>query len=92
MTTLTQVLPIKWLKLNRFCELTGETPDAIQSRRSAGEWLDSIHVQTRSNRLYVSIEAYNRWVEQGLTKSEIHLSKRRKRPSITAGYDSPTTS
>lgn len=74
-----QTLNIKWLKLNRFCELTGETEDAIQSRRTAGEWLDSIHVQTRNNRLYVSIEAYNRWVENGLTKTELHLSAKKKR-------------
>lgn len=65
-----QYLPIKWLKLEKFCELTGETRGSVHARRECGEWLDSIHVQKREGRIYVSIDAFNRWVEHGLSKTE----------------------
>jgi len=40
---------MKWIKLLRYCELTGDTPNAVHARRKKGTWLDGVHCQVRNN-------------------------------------------
>ena len=60
---------MKWVKLPRYCELTGDTPNAVHARRKKGTWLDGVHCQVRSNTLWINTEAVERWVEHGLKSS-----------------------
>ena len=34
---------MKWVKLLRYCEITGDTPNAVHARRKKGTWLDGVH-------------------------------------------------
>jgi len=60
---------MKWVKLLRYCEITGDTPNAVHARRKKGTWLDGVHCQVRNNSLWINTEAVERWVEQGLKSS-----------------------
>jgi len=45
--------------------MTGETPEAVRTRRLKGIWLDGKHTQVRDRRIWVNLEAAQRWVETG---------------------------
>ena len=56
-------ISLKWVKLNRWCNLTGDTRDAVHARRKTGKWIDGIHCQLRDGKLWINIEASQSWVE-----------------------------
>lgn len=56
-------LPIRWVQLERYCELTGESKNAVHQRRQAGKWVDGIHCRVRDRRVWVNLEAAQKWVE-----------------------------
>lgn len=59
-----RTVQLKWVKLNKYCELTGETPDAVHSRRTKGIWLDGKHCRVAGDRrLWVNLEEAQRWAE-----------------------------
>ncbi|UBM11704.1 excisionase [Cupriavidus metallidurans] len=57
---------MKWIKLKRYCELSGDTPAAVHSKRKKGNFLDGVHCQIAGDgNLWINVEAVERWVEQG---------------------------
>jgi hypothetical protein len=56
-------LPIRWVQLERYCELTGDSPMAVHKRRQVGKWLDGVHCRVRDRRVWVNLEAAQKWVE-----------------------------
>lgn len=56
---------LRWVKLSRYLELTGETREAVINRVRAGHWLRDVHVRTPngSAEQWVNLEAVNDWVE-----------------------------
>jgi len=59
---------MKWVKLQKYCIISGDTANAVHARRKKGIWLDGIHCQVRNNNLWINTEAVEKWVESG-TKS-----------------------
>lgn len=58
------VIPVRWVRLARYCEWTGDTADAVRKRRKAGRWLDGIHCRIGPDgKLWVNLEQAQRWVE-----------------------------
>lgn len=58
----TEVAPVI-IKLNRYCELTGDTPDAVHTRRRRGEWIDGRHCHLVSGRrLWINLPEVNAWL------------------------------
>ncbi|MDQ5921166.1 MAG: hypothetical protein QG673_1222 [Pseudomonadota bacterium] len=55
---------IKWVKLNRFCQLTGITEMAVRKKRHEGKWNEQIVKCAKDGMLYVNIEEYQKWIEQ----------------------------
>lgn len=55
---------MKWVKLDRYVELSGDTVDAVQSRRKAGKWLDGIQCKVVDKRLWINLIEAQRWVEE----------------------------
>jgi hypothetical protein len=56
--------PYRWIKLNQHCALTGDTPDAVHTRRKRRIWTDGVHCKLGpDNNLYVCPEEWNRWIE-----------------------------
>lgn len=58
------VVPLNWIRLARYCEITGDTPDAVHARRRKRQWLDGQQCQVGPDgNLWVNPAAVNRWVE-----------------------------
>lgn len=60
---------MKWVKVAKYCEISGDSRDAVHARRRKGIWLDGVQCQVRNKNLWVNTEAVEQWVEQGLKKS-----------------------
>ncbi|VVE74703.1 hypothetical protein PCA31118_04822 [Pandoraea captiosa] len=57
---------MKWVKLKKYCELSGDTPDAVHAKRRKGQFVDGVHCRIADDgNLWINIEAVERWVEQG---------------------------
>ena len=60
---------MSWVKLKKYCENSGDTADAVHSRRKRGLWLDGKHCQVKQRRLWINTEEVAQWI----------TGKRRKR-------------
>ena len=56
--------PLEWVKLDRYVELSGDTVDAVQSRRKAGKWLDGEQCKIVDGRLWINLPAVEEWIEK----------------------------
>lgn len=56
--------PMTWVKLDKYLELTGDTLDAVHSRRKAGKWLDGHQCKLVDGRLWINLPAVHGWVEK----------------------------
>lgn len=56
---------LRWVRLNRYLELSGETADAVQGRLRTGTWLRDIHARLPhgSKELWVNLPAVDDWAE-----------------------------
>ena len=56
---------LQWVKLKKYCELSGDTPHAVRSRRKRGIWLDGKHCKCAPDgKLWVNLPKVEAWVEQ----------------------------
>lgn len=56
-------LPVRWVKLMKYCELTGDTPDAVHSKRRKGQFVDGVHCRLAPDgNIWVNLEAVDAWV------------------------------
>lgn len=62
--------PLQWIRLAKYCELSGDTPDAVHARRRKKQWVDGLHCRLAPDgNLWVNLEEVNRWVESQAPKS-----------------------
>lgn len=62
--------PLHWIRLAKYCEMTGDTPDAVHARRRKKQWVDGVHCRLAPDgNLWVNPEEVNRWVESQAPKS-----------------------
>jgi hypothetical protein len=55
-----------WVLLEKFCQLTGLSKDAVKAKRCKGVWPDGfVTKKAPDGNLYVNIIQYEQWVEQG---------------------------
>ena len=58
---------MKWVKLKRYCEVSGDTQSAVHAKRKKGIWIDGQHcVVAEDGNLWIDLEEVERWVEQGI--------------------------
>lgn len=58
---------VSWVTVRRFAELTGYTRDAIYTKVKRGVWPEgAFWRKAPDGRVLLSLEAYNRWVENRL--------------------------
>lgn len=68
--------PIRWVKLEKYVELTGDSVDAVMARRKAGKWLDGDQCKIVDARLWINLPAVERWVEEwGTPTAQPHRSR-----------------
>ncbi len=72
------ITPLRWLRLARYCETTGDTPDAVHARRRKRQWKDGVHCRVGPDgNLWVNPEEVNRWIEGLPPSSEAESSSAR---------------
>lgn len=58
-------VPLHWIRLARYCELTGDTAGAVHTRRRKRQWLDGRETKVGPDgNLWVNTAAVNSWIEQ----------------------------
>ena len=51
------------VKLNRYCAVTGDTAEAVHTRRKRGEWIDGKHCHLVSRRrLWIDMAEVHAWI------------------------------
>jgi len=68
---------IRWVKLGRYCEMTGDSRDAVHARRASGKWLDGVHCRIVDHMLWVDLEAVSEWIEGGIAATQRAIARRR---------------
>jgi hypothetical protein len=51
--------------LRRYCELTGDTAQAVHDRRQDGEWEDGKQCHIKRRRLWIDLPEVANWVRSG---------------------------
>lgn len=58
------VSPLNWIKLNKYCEMSGDTPDAVHARRRKKQWEDGVHCRVGPDgNLWINPAEVNKWIE-----------------------------
>jgi hypothetical protein len=52
-----------WVRMKRYCEMYGDTPDAVHERRRRGKWIDGVHCQKVDGNVWVNILEVRKWIE-----------------------------
>ena len=54
---------MNWVRLKKYCELSGDTVDAVKWRRKTGIWADGKHSKVGPDkRIWVNLEEVQKWV------------------------------
>ena len=57
---------MKWVKLKKYCHETGDTINAVYSKRKRGMWLDGLHCKLGPDgNLRINLVEVEKWVENG---------------------------
>ena len=68
---------IEWVKLAKYCELTGETRDSVMKKRSSGMFLDGVHCKIAPDgNIWVNLAEVEKWVEQGNQATQTAITKK----------------
>jgi hypothetical protein len=68
---------IEWVRLARYCELTGDTANAVHHRRAKGQRLDRVHCRVVNHVLWINLTAIAQLVEDGGAPPPIRPRRRR---------------
>ena len=56
---------LKWVKLNRYYELSGDTQDAFYSKKRKAIWREGVQFRTAADgAVWINLEAVNSWAEK----------------------------
>jgi hypothetical protein len=56
---------MKWIKLRKYIELTGETTETVRNKRRYGYWLDNVHYKKAPDGgLWINIQAVEEWLDK----------------------------
>lgn len=57
---------MKWVKLKRYCEISGDSANAVYAKRKKGIWLDGIQCKLGPDgNLWINLVEVDKWVENG---------------------------
>lgn len=57
-----KTMPLAWVKLERYVEISGDSVDSVQARRKAGKWIDGHQCKIVDGRLWINLPAVEEWV------------------------------
>jgi hypothetical protein len=68
---------MKWVKLRRYLELSGDTEDAVQKKIARALWIEGLHFKTAPDGVrWYNVEAIEKWVEQGMAGVQAQLTRK----------------
>ena len=57
---------MKWVKLKKYCQDTGDTSNAVHAKRKRGMWLDGVQCKIGPDgNIWINLIEVERWVEYG---------------------------
>lgn len=57
---------LKWVKLRKYCELSGETRSSVYAKRKRGIWREGAQCRVGPDgNLWINLMEVERWVEHG---------------------------
>jgi hypothetical protein len=58
---------VSWIRLQKFCELTGYTADAVYAKMRKGVWAQGLHwCKAPDGHIMINLKAYDQWVESAV--------------------------
>lgn len=61
-----EILIMNWVKLKRYCEISGDTSNAVHAKRKRGMWLDGVQCKVGPDgNIWINLVEVERWVENG---------------------------
>lgn len=65
---------VKWVKLKKYCEISGDTSNAVHAKRKRGMWLDGVQCKVGPDgNIWINLIEVERWVENGNKATNIRL-------------------
>ncbi len=65
---------MKWIKLKKYCEISGDTSNAVHAKRKRGMWLDGVQCKVGPDgNIWINLIEVERWVENGNKATNIRL-------------------
>jgi len=65
---------MNWVKLRRYCEISGDTSNAVHAKRKRGMWLDGVQCKVGPDgNIWINLVEVERWVENGNKATNIRL-------------------
>jgi hypothetical protein len=57
---------IKWVKLKKYCQDSGDTSNAVHAKRKRGIWLDGVQCKIGPDgNIWINVVEIEKWVEYG---------------------------
>jgi len=57
---------MKWVKLKKYTEHTGDTANAVHAKRRKGIWLDDVYCRVGPDgNIWINLDEVEKWVEGG---------------------------
>ncbi len=57
---------MNWVKLKKYCQISGDTSNAVHAKRKRGMWLDGIQCKVGPDgNIWINLVEVERWVEHG---------------------------
>ena len=65
---------MKWIKLKKYCEISGDTSNAVHAKRKRGMWLDGVQCKVGPDgNIWINLVEVEQWVENGNKATNIRL-------------------
>jgi len=56
---------LKWVRLQKYCELSGDTPNAVYIRRRKGQWINNVQCRLGPDKkLWINLQEVEKWIER----------------------------
>jgi hypothetical protein len=54
---------MKWVKVNKYCDLSGDTSEAVRARRRNRKWTEGVQWVKREGSIWINPTEVEKWVE-----------------------------
>lgn len=67
---------VKWVKLKKYCQISGDTSNAVHAKRKRGMWLDGVQCKMGPDgNIWINLVEVEKWVENGMKATSQRLQR-----------------